>query len=84
MYYYKTEVGFQGFLREIDRLINNLILDNKFEENKFLNTWIREEAISKMKEIFSTITIIYFDCNRISKKVYCIVFVKNTMNFTQK
>ena len=52
MYYYKTEVGFQGFLREIDRLINNLILDNKFEENKFLNTWIREEAISKMKEIF--------------------------------
>ena len=39
---------------------------------------------SKMKEIFSTITIIYFDCNRISKKVYCIVFIKNTMNFTQK
>lgn len=52
MYCYEMGVGVQGFLQEIDRVVENLITFNELEKNKFLNTWIRVEAIEKMKEIF--------------------------------
>lgn len=52
MYYDELEIGTKGFLKEVDRLIEKLTVFRD-ENNKFLNTWIRDEVTEKMKQIFT-------------------------------